>query len=365
MSAVYTRTGDGGSTGLFGGSRVPKDDIAVESYGTVDEAESAIGVARALLAPSRPDIAETLHHIQQRLFMVAAELASDEAGRAKLAARIGDEDVADLERVIDDAVALTGAPSAFVVPGFDPASAALHQARTIVRRAERQVLRMGHERSVSPDLVRYLNRLSDALYALARVVEEQVDEVEPTTWDRAKRTKHEKPNRAIDPALVEQVVRAVVASMRSNSSLPLDLTTAKALAEAAEKTATEMSVPIVFAVVDGGGTPLLLHRMDGSLLASVDLAVNKAFTSVAMRQPTEQLRLSASTSGPLYGIETSNAGRIVLFGGGIPVFDGDRLLGGLGVSGGSVEEDIAIVTAAYRSVFRPSAAPVHHPDKEN
>jgi len=333
MPNVYTRTGDKGQTGLFGGSRLPKQAPAVEAYGTVDEANSAIGAAKVLVHDDYHDI---LHNIQQRLFTLAAELASDTKGRAMLENKISQADVDDLEHTIDQALAFTGPARQFVVPGRDPASAALHQARTIVRRAERRVLSLDEQTDIRPELIRYLNRLSDTLYAIARVEETKSD-----------------------LAVIEGVVRQAVEHLarestpvKADGAMRLDLTTAKKLAEAAEAKGTAMGLPIVFAAVDAGGNLILVHRMPDSLLASIDIAINKAYTSAALKAPTEDLRGAGGVDGPLYGIETSNQGRIVLFGGGLPVFEDGRISGGIGVSGGTVEEDITIVTYAFDQVLR-------------
>lgn len=333
MPNVYTRTGDSGSTGLFGGSRVPKQDVGVEAYGTVDEANAAIGEAKALAA--EPSVRDRLHGIQQRLFVLAAELASDDKGRAILDNTISAADVTDLESLIEECLAVTGPQRAFVVPGRDLPSAALHRARTVTRRAERRVLTMAQTRPVRPELVMYLNRLSDTLYALARLAEHRHDVVE-----------------------IEQIVRAAVARALGSSAgsgdagssageLPgYDLAVLKRMAEAAEARAAELGVPIVFAGVDAGGNLVLLHRMADSLLGSVDLAANKAFTSAAFQLPTAALHDASAPSGELHGIQNSNAGRVVVFGGGLPVFVAGRIAGGIGVSGGTVGEDVDIVTHA-------------------
>lgn len=328
MPNVYTRTGDAGSTGLFGGSRVPKQDPAVEAYGTVDEANAAIGEAKAA-APDE-SVRETLHGIQQRLFVLAAELASDERGREILDNTISAADVADLESLIDMCLEVTGPQRAFVVPGRDVPSAALHKARTVTRRAERRVLTMAETRPVRPELVKYLNRLSDTLYALARLTEHHYD-----------------------IARVEQLVRAAVAralgpgAPRTVPDQPaFDLAACKRMAAAAEAKAAELGVPIVFAAVDAGGNLLLLHRMADSLLGSIDIAINKAFTSAAFRLPTAALAQPSAPSGELHGIQNSNAGRVVVFGGGLPIFVDGHLAGGIGVSGGTVAEDVEIVTHA-------------------
>ena len=333
MPNVYTRTGDSGLTGLFGGSRVPKQDPGVEAYGTVDEANSAIGEAKAVAIDD--SVRARLHGIQQRLFVVAAELASDDRGREILANTVGPADVSDLEHLIDECQVVTGPQREFVVPGRDVPSAALHRARTVTRRAERRVLTMAETIGVRPELITYLNRLSDTLYALARLTEHHHD-----------------------VAMVEQLVRAAVARASSGSTSitgsatirAYDLETLKRMAEAAEARATELGVPIVFAGVDAGGNLMLLHRMTDSLLGSIDIAIGKAFTSAAFTLPTAALKDLSTPSGELHGIQNSNGGRVVVFGGGLPVFVDGRIAGGVGVSGGTVDQDVCIVTHAISVV---------------
>ncbi|HEY3338222.1 MAG TPA: cob(I)yrinic acid a,c-diamide adenosyltransferase [Propionicimonas sp.] len=339
MPNVYTRTGDAGLTGLFGGSRVPKQDPGVEAYGTVDEANSAIGEAKAVAMDE--SVRATLHGIQQRLFVVAAELASDAKGREILANTVGASDVKDLEDLIDMCQVVTGPQREFVVPGRDVPSAALHRARTVTRRAERRVLTMSETIEVRPELIKYLNRLSDTLYALARLTEHHHD-----------------------MTMIEQVVRTAVArALGAASSVPAgitipgpataqayDLASLKRMAEAAEAKAAELGVPIVFAGVDAGGNLMLLHRMADSLLGSIDIAVNKAFTSAAFKLPTSALKDASTPAGELHGIQNSNDGRVVVFGGGLPVFIDGRIVGGIGVSGGTVDEDVRIVTHAISAV---------------
>ena len=330
MPNVYTRTGDSGDTGLFGGSRVGKDAPRVEAYGTVDEANAAVGLAKAQLPEG--ELRDTVHHIQQRMFVLAAELASDARGQQTLAGRVDDADVDDLEHVIDRCLAVTGPQRFFVVPGRDPLSAQFHVARTVVRRAERRMLTLSHEEPVRPVLIKYVNRLSDAVYALARLAEHQAD-----------------------LRRIEQIVRGAVAQALQAAPVGdlavFDLRTAETMAAAAQRRADEIGVPIVFAAVDEAGQLMLLHRMPDSLLVSLDLAQGKAFTAAALRRPTEQLKADAVESGALFGLTASNQGRIVVFGGGLPVFVDGRLAGGIGVSGGAVEQDIDIVGYAMRTAI--------------
>ena len=179
---IYTRTGDSGSTGLFGGGRVPKDDVRVEAYGDVDELNAVLGVARSVEPMPRVD--EVLVPIQRDLFAIGALLATPD--RDKMAmhlqkARIDDTRIGELERAIDDGEAELEPLKAFIVPGGSPKAAALHVARTVCRRAERHVVRLQHEVELPGLVVIYLNRLSDLLFTLARVANRRAGAGE-VTW---------------------------------------------------------------------------------------------------------------------------------------------------------------------------------------
>lgn len=164
---IYTRTGDEGKTGLFGGARVPKDDARVEAYGTVDEANAALGVA--LSHCKVPVIREVLSQLQGDLFTLGAELATVSGHEDKLGlALLAEADVTRLELAIDDAEAPLPPLKNFILPDGPPDVAALHYARTVVRRAERRVLTLAQRESVRPAVLIYLNRLADLLFVLAR-----------------------------------------------------------------------------------------------------------------------------------------------------------------------------------------------------
>ncbi|HEU4584650.1 MAG TPA: cob(I)yrinic acid a,c-diamide adenosyltransferase [Gemmatimonadaceae bacterium] len=167
---IYTRTGDKGDTGLFGGGRVSKSHPRVEAYGDVDELNAVIGLARSI--EMMPRIDEVLVPVQRDLFSLGALLATpdrEKVQRQLEKARIDDARVAELERAIDDGEAELEPLTAFILPGGTPKSAALHVARTVCRRAERKVIALGDDVDVPPIVVRYLNRLSDLLFVLARV----------------------------------------------------------------------------------------------------------------------------------------------------------------------------------------------------
>jgi cob(I)alamin adenosyltransferase len=167
---IYTKTGDKGDTGLFGGGRVSKDHPRVEAYGDVDELNAALGLARS--TGSLPRVDDVLAGAQRDLFAIGALLATPdhEKMREHLAkARIDDERISDLERAIDAGDAELEPLRAFIVPGGTPKAAALHLARTICRRAERRVVALQHDEKIPQLVVIYLNRLSDLLFTLARV----------------------------------------------------------------------------------------------------------------------------------------------------------------------------------------------------
>ncbi len=163
---LYTKTGDDGTTGLFGGGRVPKASARVEAYGTVDETNAAIGVARATRLDGAMD--RVLARVQEDLFTLGAELACVPGKEVKLAmGLIGEPDIERIEQAIDEADAACPPLRSFVLPGGSPQAAALHVARTVCRRAERALLSLDDAPARSA-LVVYLNRLSDLLFALSR-----------------------------------------------------------------------------------------------------------------------------------------------------------------------------------------------------
>ncbi len=415
MPNVYTRTGDKGDTGLFGGSRVPKQSLRVEAYGTVDEANAALGAAKAMLPAGQ--WRRRVHDVQQRLFVLAAELASDPEGAAILANKINTGDITDLEHLIDDCLAVTGPQREFVVPGRDDRSGAFHQARTVVRRAERRVLTLAETEPVRPELIKYLNRLSDAVYSLARLAETWRDEeierivrdavakvlgtpskqAQPDREERAARVETT-PSKPVEPDRDEGAVRVETTRQPKNRPNPghhgfdtassqseqagstnftraklaqpdheplgerstptpfrgraavrrFDLAAAKRIAERAEARSTELGVPVVIAAADAGGNLMLLHRIEGALLASIEIAINKAWSAVAFQAPTATLGPLATGDGPLPGLADTNSGRVVLFGGGVPVHVDGELAGAIGISGGTAEQDVDIATCALQ-----------------
>jgi cob(I)alamin adenosyltransferase len=167
---IYTRTGDEGDTGLFGGGRVPKDHPRVAAYGDVDELSSALGLVRATLPTEFFD--GLFESVQRDLFAIGGHLATpdpEKVARALEKAELSDMRVAELERVIDMADGELPPLRAFVLPAGTAKAAALHLARTVCRRAERSVVHLAHAEQVPALFLVYLNRLSDLLFTLARL----------------------------------------------------------------------------------------------------------------------------------------------------------------------------------------------------
>ncbi|NLY36564.1 MAG: cob(I)yrinic acid a,c-diamide adenosyltransferase [Tissierellia bacterium] len=168
MSKIYTKGGDKGGTSLYDQIRVSKDDIRVESYGTVDELGAALGVAKNFVEDE--PMRETITTIQHKLFTVASNLATQD--QSKIPTQICEKDILDLEKLIDKYMDAVERKNCFIVNGSGTRSAFLHVARTVCRRAERRAVSLAAIADVDPLVIKYLNRLSDAIYAMARFNED-------------------------------------------------------------------------------------------------------------------------------------------------------------------------------------------------
>lgn len=333
MANIYTKTGDKGTTGLYGGSRVDKDSLNVDVYGTIDEAISVLGMAYA--QTDSPDIKEYINHIQKRMFQAGAEFASDEKGMEMLKDKISEEDIKYLEAVIDKSTEVNGVMREFVVPGVNPSSATLHVARTVVRRAERKITTLAREISVREELRKYINRLSDACFAMARLEEARAQEKEIEE-------------------LKEQVRKVVQDTLgakdEGESKMDLSLESLKKMAGYVEEKANEIGVPMVFSAVDEGGNLIYFQRMEGSLLISVKVSQDKAYTACVLKCPTSALADVTKPGDGLWSLHNSGDGRIVCFGGGYPIEVDGKVIGAIGISGGTAEEDMSVATYALEKM---------------
>jgi cob(I)alamin adenosyltransferase len=178
---IYTKTGDDGSTGLFGGGRVPKSDARIECYGTVDELNAALGVARVIASGS---IADSLLRVQHELFVVGAHLATPEDSPHTRSLPLLDEAmIGRLEMEIDTTEAELEPLRNFILPGGGELAARLHLSRTICRRAERVLVEFANDRPVAATIVTYMNRLSDWLFVMARLANKRAG-VADIMWEK-------------------------------------------------------------------------------------------------------------------------------------------------------------------------------------
>lgn len=319
---IYTRGGDAGETSLLAGGRVAKDDPRVNVYGTLDEATSAMGMARA--TTDSDDICAVIIELQGELINVMAEVAARPTPEKPAKFKIPQVEQAQVDRLetkLDHYLAEQFPQTGFVRPGISLPASALDVARATVRRAERFLVSLSRTEDVNPVLVKYINRLSDLLYVLARVEEQR--EIE---------------------RVVTRSLNAPVSPGGEASKLMLTLKDCDRMVEAGMKRALEIGVPMVLAVVNDSGNAVEIRRMDNALEVSVTLAPHKAYTAATVRIATHELAELSQPGQPLFGIDV-NMPKMTLVGGGLPLKINNRLLGAVGVSGGSVEQDIDVAQA--------------------
>lgn len=327
--AIYTRTGDAGTTALFSGQRVSKTHPRVETYGTLDELNSALSLCAC--AVQSVDMKSFLDAVQLQIFWFSAELASENETPTAGQRYISTEEIDALEQAIDRAMAQVDDVHSFILPGRCEPASRLHFARTLARRAERRLVELSEQVKVRQVLLRYINRLSDCLYALARLEDHLAHQ-----------------QRLIDEVATRY--RAAARHTQEPGSMSLSFHELHQLVRAAMERADAIGVPVVISVVDAHGIGMLTWRMPDALLVSSELAPKKAWTAVAMKSATHELAGVVQPGGPLYGLEAQLAGKVVTFGGGVPLWRSGNIIGGLGISGGSVEQDMDIAQAAVAAI---------------
>ncbi len=341
----YTGRGDRGLTALTPASQVSKADERVGAVGAVEEISSALGLCK--VATSCPVFCGKLERIQRTLRTLSRGLADPRSGKFTFSA----EEVTFLETDMDDMLShLPATVFDEALPGGCEQSARLDVAATTARRAERDTVAMDRRYTVPAVFKTYLNRLSDYLLVAARYAD-LLHEKEAAKAARAAET----PATPIPatpavttgtaaPALTapatpvsetQALVEAVIARLGGPKSL--DLERAKAVIAAVEARATACGKRAVIAVANAEGNPIAVHVMDGAFLVSYEVAVKKAYTAVAVKMSTMELSALCQPGGTFYGLQGLD--RVITFGGGIPLYADGILVGGLGVSGGTGEED--------------------------
>ena len=266
--AIYTRTGDAGTTALFTGQRVSKTHPRVEAYGTLDELNAALSLC--VCAAKSPQHRQLLENIQLQLFWFSAELASESEQPNPEQRYISSEEIAALETAIDTAMGRVPSLRSFILPGRSEAASRLHFARTLARRAERRLVELSADIAVRHVLMRYINRLSDCLYALARAED------------------HDAHQNDIIQKVAERYLAAIRTSATKEPTMSLSFQELHQLTRAAVTREEELQVPVVISIVDANGTQTVTWRMPDALLVSSELAPKKAWTAVAMKTATHE-----------------------------------------------------------------------------
>lgn len=330
---IYTKNGDKGTTSLIHTKNVSKSDDRIQLVGTIDELTSHLGLVKSMLEDA--DTVRMLENIQGTLITVMAGVADPYNREYKTS----DDKIEALESEIDRMEALFQRPKKFILPGQCRLSAEMDIARTVARRAERALAAVSVKFGSDNGTKKYMNRLADYLYVLARYTDAQavknVEKSEKTAVSGGKEagSMEKNLNGAADEAVVQEVLRRMGIQGR------ITLDSAKKLIGKIEEEARRRGKNAVIAVCGPDGNPVAVHVMDGAFLVSFDVATKKAYTSVAVKMSTKELSVLAQPGGTFYGVDKMDGGKIVIFAGGVPLKVGDTIIGGLGISGGTGEED--------------------------
>lgn len=327
--SIYTKGGDRGTTSLVRTKNVSKSDDRIQLVGTIDELTSHLGLVKTMIKDE--ETIRQLEKIQRILITVMAGVADPYNKEYKL-----EEHQAEfLEQEIDRMEGLFQRPKEFILPGQCRLSAELDIARTVSRRAERALAAVSVKFGADNGAKIFMNRLADYLYVLARYTDAKMDKPASEAGNDRKEEKSMEQNQ--NPAASEAVIQEVLKRMGVQGRITLD--SAKRLIEKIEEEAKRRGKKAVIAICGPEGNPVAVHVMDGAFLVSFDVATKKAYTSVAVKMSTMELSKLAQPGETFYGVDKMDNGKIVIFAGGVPLKVGDTIIGGLGISGGTGEED--------------------------
>ena len=305
---IYTKKGDEGYSGNIKNTRYPKDYVLFELLGTIDELSSNLGLCKI---ESMEVVRDTITALQKEFILLGSYIAGGNHFDTAAATQ-------RLEKLIDAFSKKVSRDGQFTLSGETKAGAYLDVARTVARRAERQAVKASKVFMIKKQDLSYFNRISDLLYILARY------------QDQLYLTYHS-PNTKGEDA-------------------KFDMAQAQKLCETVIQKAREMNVKVVCAVCDSGGNLMTMLRDYDAFIASINVAQNKAYTSVSLKMPTSNLADLSKPGDSLYGLQHQDH-RLVMFGGGIPLIRNDVVVGGFGVSGGTLEQDTALAEYA-NEIFR-------------
>jgi ATP:cob(I)alamin adenosyltransferase len=326
----YTGQGDKGLTALTPASQVSKADERVAAVGSVEEIVSALGVVRT--ATSCPIFRGKLERIQKTLRTLSQGLRDPRSGKFVFSAEEIEFLESDMDKMLESLPAETLSDA---LPGGNTQSAYLDLAHTTARRAERDMIAMDRRYAVPATFKQYMNRLADYLLVAARYSDHLHTKAEAKKAE-APVVSAPVPSAVSAPANTTDALVAEVLA-RLGGPKVLDLDRAKRLIESVELRAKEQGKHAVIAVSNAEGNPVAVHVMDGAFLVSYEVAIKKAYTAVAVKMSTMELSALCQPGGTFYGLQALD--KVITFGGGIPLYRDGVIVGGLGVSGGTGEED--------------------------
>ena len=331
--SVYTKRGDKGITDMARTKNVSKSDDRIQLVGAIDELNSHIGLVKCML--KWEETVKMLSSIQDNLDLIAAGVEDPYSRDFK----VNEEIVDNLEKETDRLEELCGQQAGKKVSGQNRTAAEINVTRAVARRTERCLAQVAVKFGADTESKKYLNRLSDYLFLLAKYVElsDAPGWTEDQSVEKQNIEKQQNTVSEINNGIDEKVVREVLAQMGIQSRITLKK--AKALIEKIEEESIRRGMNSVIAICGPEGNPIAVHVMDGAYLVSYDVAVKKAYTSVAVKMSTRELGELAGPGGTFYGVDTLESGKIAIFGGGVPLKCGNTIIGGLGISGGTSEED--------------------------
>lgn len=296
---VYTRKGDEGQTSLFSGERVSKTDFRIHALGNIDELTSHLGKIKTITSDYR--VKEDIERVQNCLIKLMTAVASKD----NVTLDFPLDETKWLEERIDLYSKEYIHPNRFVLPGENIIAAQVDIARTVARRAERSL----HESSYIPmELKKYMNRLSDFLYTVARMIEASLNKGRK--------------------------------NMNNGISHTIFLEEAKNIIHLVEQYAIYQGCNVSIAITNRDGNPICVYSMDDSLVISFEVAIKKAYTAAALQMPTHELAKLTQAGAPFFGLENMLEKQIITIGGGFPLRRNGKIVGAIGVSGGSADEDI-------------------------
>ena len=346
--SIYTKRGDRGITDMAHAGNISKSDDRIRLMGEADELNSHIELVKSMLRQS--EILQLLERIQKNLDLIAAGVSNPYDRDCK----VSEKETAVLEAETDKMEALCEKPVPEKLTGKNRLAAEIEITRAVARRAERCLAQVSVKFGADNESKKFLNRLSDYLYILARYTENESGSVHAEqTGDRVQTlsaentgseavSTAEQPDNTADAVqkaadINEAVIQEVLKRMGIQSRITLN--TAKKLIEKLEQEALRRGQHAVIAVCNPEGNPVAVHVMDGAFIVSFDVAMKKAYTAVAVKMSTMELSKLAQPGETFYGVDKLDGGKIVIFGGGIPLKSGDTIIGGLGISGGTGKED--------------------------